>query len=71
LLKGIVEGEITDDAVINELVADIRSSHAIEEALEAAREFTNRAKASIEIVPDGSTRELLDEVANLSFQRVS
>lgn len=71
LLKGIAEGDITDDAAINELVADIRTSHAIEEALDVAREFTARAKDGIQVVPDASTRELLDEVANLSLQRVS
>jgi geranylgeranyl pyrophosphate synthase len=71
LLRGIAEGEITDDGAINDIVADIRSSHAIEDALDVAREFTSRAKSVVQVVPDAPTRELLDEVANLSIQRVS
>ena len=42
-----------------------------EQSLAIAREFTDRAKSRIEIVPDESTRDLLDEVADLAFQRVS
>ncbi|MEZ4497938.1 MAG: polyprenyl synthetase family protein [Thermomicrobiales bacterium] len=70
-LRGVADGSVTDDATIDDLVSDIRSSGAIEESLAIAREFTDRAKARIEIVPDESTRDLLDEVADLAFQRVS
>lgn len=70
-LRGIVEGSITDDDTINAIVTEIRESGAIEEALDVAREFAARAKQRIEIVPDLSTRDLLDEVADLSFQRIS
>jgi len=70
-LQAIAEGSVTDDDTIDEVVLDIRESGAIEEALDAAREFTARAKSRIGIVPDSDTRDLLDEVADLSLLRIS
>lgn len=70
-LRGIIEGDITEEAAIDDLVRDIRQSPAIDESLEAAREFANRAKARIEVVPDPLTRDLLADVADLAFQRLS
>ena len=70
-LEAVVEGTITDDATIDDLVQDIRQSPAIDEALDAARTFTERAKQRIELVPDSETRDLLAEVADLAFQRLS
>lgn len=70
-LHAVIEGELTEAAAIDDLVRDIRQSSAIEESLEAAREFTDRAKARIEIVPDPLTRDLLTDVADLAFQRLS
>lgn len=70
-LRAVVEGSITDDDTIDDLVRDIRGTSAIEEALAAARTFTDRAKRRITIVPDADTRDLLTEVADLAFQRLS
>jgi geranylgeranyl pyrophosphate synthase len=70
-LKGIAEGSITDDDTINQVIEDIRASGAIDRALDVARSFTARAKQRITIVPDESTRDLLDEVADLAFQRLN
>jgi geranylgeranyl pyrophosphate synthase len=70
-LRGVIEGDITDAQVIDELVRDLRQSPAIDESLEAAREFADRAKARIEVVPDPRTRDLLADVADLAFQRLS
>lgn len=70
-LTKVAEGAITDDDTIDALVEEIRASGAIEDALAVAREFTASAKRRIEIVPDLSTRDLLDEVADLAFQRLS
>jgi len=70
-LRAVVEGEITDDATIDDLVQDIRQSPAIDGALDTARTFAERAKQRIEIVPDSETRDLLAEVADLAFQRLS
>lgn len=71
VLAGVIEGSITDSETIDDLVRDIRSSSAVDEALEAAREFASRAKSRIEIVPDPTTRDLLADVADLAFQRLS
>jgi geranylgeranyl pyrophosphate synthase len=70
-LSGVIEGTITETATIDDLVHDIRGSSAVEESLAAAREFSERAKARIEIVPDQLTRDLLADVADLAFQRLS
>jgi geranylgeranyl pyrophosphate synthase len=70
-LRAVVDGTISDDQTINDLVRDIRRSSAIDEALDAAHTFTERAKHRIEIVPDADTRDLLVEVADLAFQRLS
>lgn len=70
-LRAVVEGTITDNETIDDLVRDIRGTSAIEEALASARTFTERAKRRIEIVPDTDTRDLLNEVADLAFQRLS
>ncbi|MGH2551200.1 MAG: polyprenyl synthetase family protein, partial [Thermomicrobiales bacterium] len=71
VLAGVIEGHITDAETIDDLVRDIRRSSAVDEALESAREFANRAKARIQIVPDPETRDLLADVADLAFQRLS
>ncbi len=70
-LRDVVEGSVADDQAIDQLVTSIRTSGAIEQTLQVAREYTDRAKSRIELVPDATTRDLLDEVADLALQRIS
>ena len=70
-LRAVVEGSISDDATIGDVVADICRSGAIEGAREVAREFTESAKRNAEVVTDLDTRDMLFEVADLALQRLA
>lgn len=69
LLRSVVEGEVDTDEAINEVVRQIRNSSALEEATAAAITFTERAKSRIQICPDPETREMLEQVADLVWNR--
>ena len=70
-LAGVVAGEIEDDRSIQALVADIRASGAIDEALRVAEGFVARAKERVSIVPDRETADLLKEVAEVALARTA
>ena len=70
-LTGVVAGELEDDQSVQAVVADIRASGAIEEALRAAEQFVTRAKERVAIVPDAETAELLEEVADVALARTA
>ena len=69
LLRRVVEGTETSDAAFDEVVSQIRASTALDEATEVAVEFTNRAKQHIQICPDPETRDMLEQVADLAWNR--
>ena len=70
-LLGIVEGEITDDATINEIVLEIRASGAIERAEDEARVYGESARNRLDIVSDPETRRLLEATLDLTLERIS
>ena len=68
-LRAVVEGEADDDVAVERVVADVRASGALEQAMAAAGAFADRAKARLAVVPDVETRELLEEIADLVWER--
>ncbi len=71
LLVELVDGDLTDDLAINELIGAIRSSGAIEEAEVIAAEFAERARRRLPPLADAPTRALLEELVELSLVRRS
>lgn len=69
LLRAVVEGEVDGDEAIDEVVRQIRESSALDEATATAITFTERAKSRIQICPDPETREMLEQVADLVWNR--
>lgn len=68
-LHAVVSGELDDQATVDAVVADVRRSGALDEAMAAADGFAARAKNRLSMLPDAETRDLLDEVADLVRQR--
>lgn len=69
LLRAVVEGAETSDAAFDEVIGQIRASSALEEATSVAIEFTDRAKQHVQICPDPETRDMLEQVADLAWNR--
>ncbi len=70
-LKALIEGDLTDETAIDDLIAAIRSSDAIDEAEEVANAFAERARQRLDNVADGPTRAMLDEIVDLAVERRS
>lgn len=70
-LVGIIEGEITDDAVISDIVLQIRASDAIERAEQEARRYADCARARLGVVADAETRSLLEATLDVTLERIS
>lgn len=61
-IEGIVSGEITDQAIVEALIADIRESTALAEAEQIARDYVEAARARLDHVPDADVRAALDQL---------
>lgn len=70
-IEGIISGDITDDATIDALVADVRASGALDRAEEVAASYIARARRRLDIVPDEGTRRFLNDVLDLAVIRSS
>jgi geranylgeranyl pyrophosphate synthase len=68
-LRAVVLGEDESAEAIIEVVREIRATTALEEATAFAVELTERAKSHIQICPDPETRAMLEEVADLVWNR--
>jgi geranylgeranyl pyrophosphate synthase len=68
-LEAIVSGEETDDVVIDQVVAEIRASGALERAEERALEFTRTAESRLVVVRDDETRGFLLDLLEMSVDR--
>lgn len=71
LLVDIANGDLTDDAVIDEVVSRIRRSGALEEASEVARGYIEAAKSHLGVVPDFQTQQYLVQIADLVLDRTA
>lgn len=61
-IEGIVAGDITDQAVVDALINDIRQSGALAEAEQIARDYVSAARARLGIIPDEVVRNALDQL---------
>lgn len=61
-IAGIVEGEITDQAVVDDLIGEIRNSNALDEAEQVAKDYVSRARARLDAVPVPEIRAALDQL---------
>lgn len=68
-LRAVVHGENESAEAVSEVVAEIRASSALDEATAHAVSLSDRAKAHIQICPDPDTRAMLEEVADLVWNR--
>ncbi len=68
-LRAVIEGEVDAETEVEAVVADIRGSGALDEAMAVAGSFADRAKARLGVVADAETRELLEEVADVVVER--
>ncbi|MDQ3411035.1 MAG: polyprenyl synthetase family protein [Chloroflexota bacterium] len=68
-LRAVVQGENESAEAIDEVVHEIRASSALAETTAYAVELTERAKAHVRICPDQETRSMLEDVADLVWNR--
>jgi geranylgeranyl pyrophosphate synthase len=69
-LLDVVEGENQQPDEVESLVASIRRSGAIEEAIAIAADYVEQAKEAARIVPVPETYEMLSEVADFALRRL-
>ena len=69
IIAGIVDGEITDQAVVDALIKDIRESDAISESEQIARDYVDAARSRIEVVLNPDVRAGLEQVLDLTTIR--
>ncbi|MDP9366091.1 MAG: polyprenyl synthetase family protein [Chloroflexota bacterium] len=67
-LRGVVEGDL-DGAEVDRVVADVRASGALDDAMEIAASFGQQARERLTLLPDAETRELLVDIVDLVLDR--
>jgi geranylgeranyl pyrophosphate synthase len=70
-LREVVAGENLQPYQVENLVAAIRQSGAIEETIALASAYVEQAKAEARIVPDPETYEMLADVADFALRRLN
>jgi geranylgeranyl pyrophosphate synthase len=70
-IEGIIEGEITDQARVDEVVAQIRASGALEAAERVAAHYVQSARERLAIVQDNETRDFLSQMLDLAVIRTA
>lgn len=68
-IAGIVDGEITDQSVVDDLIGQIRNSGALAEAEQVARDYVEAARQKIEVVTDPAVRAGLEQLLELATIR--
>jgi len=68
-LEEIIAGEEQRDDVIDDILAEIRASDALDRAEGIAAEFSARARGRISVVPNAEVREYLNNVVDLTLIR--
>jgi geranylgeranyl pyrophosphate synthase len=58
-----------DDALVREVVADVRASGAVAQAVEQARGFIVQSQAALGSLPDGEPRSILHALADYTISR--
>ncbi len=68
-LEAVVSGEIDEPSEVDQVIEDIRSSGALDAAMDEAISFAARAKAHVVAVPDRDVRDMLEQVADVVCER--
>ena len=68
-LEDVVSGEVEDPAELRRVVEEIRGSGALEAAMREAEVFATRSKSHIVGNPDPETRGMLEEIADVVYER--
>lgn len=68
-ITGIVDGEITDQSAIDELISEIRTSNALAEAEQIARDYVEAARQRIDVVTNRDVRMGLEQLLDLATVR--
>ena len=68
-IAGIVDGEITDQAVVDELIAEIRASNALTEAEQIAQDYVEAARKRISTVSNPDVRFGFEQLLELATVR--
>jgi geranylgeranyl pyrophosphate synthase len=68
-LEAIISGEETRADRIEQVIAEIRASGALDRAELIATEYTERARERLRVVPDAETRAHLNEILDLTIVR--
>jgi geranylgeranyl pyrophosphate synthase len=71
LVERVVSGEEVDDTVVDQLVADIRRSGALETATTLAEEYIVSARDRLVMVGDYETRRHLEDILELAISRTT
>ncbi len=70
-LEAVVSGEMDEPAELDRVVDEIRSSGALEAAMDVAIEFAAQSKTHVAAACDLETRDMLEQVADVVCERSS
>ena len=70
-LQAVIAGETDDEAMFDQVIADIRGAGVLEQATAEAKSFGDRAGVHLQNLPHGEARALLEEVIDLVSARSS
>jgi geranylgeranyl pyrophosphate synthase len=65
----VVRGDRQDDDLVHEVVASVRESGAVAQAVERAREFIAEGKAALELLPNSDSRAIMSALADYIIDR--
>jgi geranylgeranyl pyrophosphate synthase len=68
-IERIIAGDLTDQGEIDDIVAQIRSSGALDEAEQVAADYVRAARQRLSIVKDAQTRDFLAQMLDLAVVR--
>ncbi len=68
-IEGIIAGEITDQARIDDVVSRIRESGALEAAERVAADYVDAARARLDVVQNDQTRDFLEQMLDFAVVR--
>lgn len=68
-IERVIAGELTDQGEIDGIVAQIRSSGALDEAEQVAADYVHAARQRLSVVKDPQTRDFLAQMLDLAVVR--
>ncbi|MDQ3779236.1 MAG: polyprenyl synthetase family protein [Chloroflexota bacterium] len=71
LLRAVLSGEQSEPAAIDAVIRAVRASGTLDETLAHAARLTDRAKDRLSIIPDPETKAMLDQVADIIWERTT